>query len=135
MNKKVVGLMVISALFSGSVLAKNCKDAKEVCQQKGQPQAQHQENKHAKNDKAMPAKAQNEKPKGERSSNAQVGGKYMVNAKRLNVRSEPGRDGKVKGKAEKGQTFTIEAVIDGWAKVIFNGESVWVSVDFLQKVD
>ncbi|WP_373054859.1 SH3 domain-containing protein [Vibrio salinus] len=48
------------------------------------------------------------------------------------MRNEPGHHGKVHGRFHGGQTVQVFAIIDGWAKVLFNGHYQWVSAEYLQ---
>lgn len=49
----------------------------------------------------------------------------------LNIRKRPGEDGKIIGKLPKNAGCHIYKIKDGWAKIISNGVSGWVSADYL----
>lgn len=49
----------------------------------------------------------------------------------LNIRKSPGEDGKIIGKLPKNAGCHIYKIKNGWAKIISNGVSGWVSADYL----
>lgn len=92
----------------------------------------HQNNAYqAKNQNRNQSKVQHNQTASQHS--AQSKGMYVVKANRLNVRNEPGNGGKVHGRFQGGQQVEVFQIIDGWAKVLFNGQYQWVSAQYLQQ--
>ena len=71
---------------------------------------------------------------GRSSTLANLGDAYLVTASRLNVRSGPGMENEIIGKAKKGTKVYFLSVSDGWWYVQFkNGNVGYVDKQFLTK--
>jgi hypothetical protein len=67
--------------------------------------------------------------KGERPK-----GMYIVRANGLNIRNEPAHHAKVHGRFHGGQHVEVYDIIDGWAKIVFDGQYLWVSAEYMQPI-
>ncbi|GGE67120.1 C40 family peptidase [Priestia taiwanensis] len=69
------------------------------------------------------------------SSNVSQGttGVYKVTADVLNVRSGSGTSHRIIGKAHQGQVLEVTGQENGWYKVNYNGQTGYVSAEYLQK--
>ncbi|MDP5254973.1 MULTISPECIES: SH3 domain-containing protein [unclassified Vibrio] len=154
MRKSFV-FFVLSGLFvSANVSAQGCEPGKHCQQQQvgksghGHQQANHnssfkkqanasnrnQAHQSSAKQTSKSSHSQHKSPakqKVYKHPNAKSKGTYYVSANRLNVRGAPGKGGKVKGHFTKGQALAVYAVVDGWAKVYFNGQYLWVSNQYL----
>ncbi|MGI8383232.1 SH3 domain-containing protein [Robertmurraya sp. P23] len=64
------------------------------------------------------------------SSSSQQTGK--VTANNLNVRSTASTSGNILGKLQKGSTVSILSVENSWVKIQYNGQTAWVSKEFVE---
>jgi hypothetical protein len=60
--------------------------------------------------------------------------KVKITAKSVNVRKEPNTSSKIIGKVKKGETFTEMDELDGWFEISYNGETGYVSADYVTEV-
>jgi hypothetical protein len=67
--------------------------------------------------------------KGERPK-----GMYIVRANGLNIRNEPAHHAKVHGRFHGGQQVEVYDIVDGWAKILFDGQYLWVSAEYMQRI-
>ncbi len=152
--RKSFAFLLVSGLFvSANVSAQGCEPGKQCQSQQAAPSGHSHQSSHSKASSKKQVKssshhqAQNKKVKTISQSHhggsakqkqkvykhpsAKSKGTYYVSANRLNVRGAPGKAGKVKGHFNKGQALAVYAVVDGWAKVYFNGQYLWVSNQYL----
>lgn len=66
---------------------------------------------------------------------ASEGDLYIVNTTELNMRIAPSNEAKIVGQLEYGSKLTVFAEDDGWGKTFFEGEKVWVAIEFLQPLE
>lgn len=80
------------------------------------------------------AEEETEKPKdiNELISNLNVGRLGIATVDNyLNIRKKPGEDGKIIGKLPKNAGCHVYKIKDGWAKIVSNKVTGWVSADYL----
>jgi uncharacterized protein YgiM (DUF1202 family) len=70
-------------------------------------------------------------PLVEGSSTVQGGQQYTVNTNMLNVRSQPSVHSPILGLLRNGQIITVQSEQNGWAKISYNGQTAYVSKDFV----
>ncbi|PEB50556.1 peptidase P60 [Bacillus pseudomycoides] len=71
---------------------------------------------------------------GKQGTTVQQGtGNYTVNVSSLNVRTGPSTSHTVLGSVSKGQTVQVVGEVQDWFKVNYNGETGYVSKDFVTK--
>jgi uncharacterized protein YgiM (DUF1202 family) len=60
-------------------------------------------------------------------------GMYIVKVNQLNIRNEPGHHAKVHGRFHGGQRVEVYDIINGWAKILLDGQFLWISAEHIQK--
>lgn len=70
---------------------------------------------------------------GTKNQTAQVNQTYQVTVDHLNIRTEPNLSSAVIGEFNQGTKISAEKVKNGWVQTTINGQTVWVSGDFLAK--
>ena len=60
---------------------------------------------------------------------------FIVTADKLNVRNEASKTGNVIGTYQKGDAVTVEEINGEWATVDFNGETGFVSTQYLSQAE
>lgn len=62
-------------------------------------------------------------------------GTYIINTSALNVRSSPSTSqGSILGKLSLGDTVEVNAISQGWGKIIYNGKTGWISMSYAHPV-
>lgn len=65
----------------------------------------------------------------------QCKGTYIINTSALNVRSSPSTSqGSILGKLSLGDTVEVNAISQGWGKIIYNGKTGWISMSYAHLV-
>lgn len=62
-----------------------------------------------------------------------LSGYYVVNTQSLYLRKGPGTEYGKLGLANKGDTFYVDVVVDGWGRISVDGEECWISLDYAVK--
>lgn len=65
------------------------------------------------------------------ATSANDDGYYKVSAKSLNIRAQPNKYGTVLGSLEEGTVIQVSSIQNGWAKISYEGYSVYVSSKYL----
>jgi hypothetical protein len=60
--------------------------------------------------------------------------KVKITAKSVNVRKEPNTSSEVIGKVKKGETYTEMDDLDGWFEISYDGQTGYVSADYVTEV-
>jgi len=77
--------------------------------------------------------SQNTTNKKRTSAISYKGTTYIVNVSQLNVRSAPSAsNSKVIGTLSSGQTVKVNSIDNGWATIVYNGQTCYVKANYLQ---
>ncbi|HEY4600754.1 MAG TPA: N-acetylmuramoyl-L-alanine amidase [Cerasibacillus sp.] len=66
---------------------------------------------------------------------AESGDVYQVKSTQLNMRTQPSEEAEIVGQLGFGSELMIFEKIDGWVKTFFNGQPVWVSGKFIERIE
>lgn len=87
-------------------------------------------------DEAVQAATETEPEKKEEQEKDTAGTTYTVTARSgLNVRDAPGMNGKILGALSQGASVTVSEIKSGWASITYEGQSAYVSANYLKKND
>lgn len=68
------------------------------------------------------------------SLTSEAGDMYVVKASMLNIREDPSSTSAVVGKLTEGEEIELLAIDDGWAKIIYRGDTCYAAAEYLSPI-